>query len=80
MFAWPAILILVVNSDVVVFEVTGELGGALVLEQALESPPRRIARLLAAALGHVEVFDDLIEIHVGIADYRLVWLLVFELI
>src|ERR1700757_1926460 len=52
----------------VVLEVAGELGGALVLEQTLEAPPRGIAGLLAATLGKVEVLDDLVEIDVTVAN------------
>src|ERR1700730_4471756 len=70
--------VFVIHADVVVFEVAGELGGALVFEQPLEPAPRGIAGLLTPALGHVEVLDDLIEIHIGISDHRLISLFVFE--
>ena len=53
------LLVLVVYADVVVLEVAGELGRALVLEQPLEAAPRGIADLLTPALGHVELFVDL---------------------
>ena len=48
-----------VSLDVVVVEVADELGGALLLEQPLEAAPGRIAQLLAAALGNIQVLDDL---------------------
>jgi hypothetical protein len=66
--------------DLVVLKIAGELRGVLFLEQPLEAAPRRIARLLATALGEVEVLDDLVEIDVPVLDDRLVGLFVLELV
>src|SRR5215831_16462479 len=66
--------------DLVVLEIAGELRGVLFLEQPLEAPPRRIARLLSTPLGEVEVLDDLVEIDVPVLDDRLVGLFVLELV
>jgi hypothetical protein len=71
---------LTVLAYLVVLEVAGELGGALVLEQTLEAPPRGIAGLLAATLGEVEVLDDLVEIDVTVADDGFVGFLVLEFV
>src|ERR1700728_858154 len=56
-----------VIADFVVLEIAGQLGGVLVLEQPLEAPPRRVAGLLAAALGEVEVLVDLVQVDVTVA-------------
>ncbi len=66
--------------DVVVLEVAGELGSALVLEQSLEATPRGIADLLTPTLGHVELFGDLVEVDIGIANERLVGFLFLEFV
>ena len=69
-----------VGADVVVIEVARELGHALVFDDALESAPRGIAKLLAPALGKVQFLVDLIEVDVrAVADGRLVFLF-FELV
>ena len=73
-------VVLVIEADVVVFEVARELGGSLVLEQALEPPPGGVAGLLTAALGQVQVFDHLVEIDVRIANDGLVCLFVLEFV
>src|SRR6516162_5281560 len=54
--------------DLVVLEIAGQLRGVLFLEQPLEAPPRRIARLLPTPLGEIQVLDDLIEIDVAVLD------------
>ena len=72
--------VLVVEANVVIFEVAGEFGRALILEQPLESAPRGIAHLLTSTLGHVELFGDLVEVNVGIADEWLVGLLFLEFV
>ena len=71
---------LAVRADLVILEVAGELGGALLLEQPLEAPPRGIAGLLAAALGEVEVLDDLVEINVTVADDGFVGLFLLKFV
>src|SRR5882757_5210997 len=74
------LFVLVIQANVVVLEVTGELGGALVLEQPLESAPRGIAHLLTSTFGHVELFGDLVEVNIGISDERLVGFLFLEFV
>ena len=69
-----------VDPDLVVLEVAGEFGGVLVLEQPLEAPPGGVARLLAAALGEIEVLDDLIQVDVPVADDRFVGFFVLEFV
>src|SRR5262249_13176977 len=71
-------LIIPVNPNVVVVEVAGQLGGALVLEHALEAAPRRLARALATALRQVQVLVDLIQVDVRFLDFGLIGLVVFE--
>src|SRR6516162_1157311 len=66
--------------DLVVLEIAGELRGVLFLEQPLEAPPRRIARLLPTPLGEVKILDDLVEIDVPVLGNRLVGLFVFEFV
>src|SRR6185437_7901850 len=73
-------LVLAITADVVVLEVAGEIGGALLLEQSLEAAPSGIAGALAAPLGQVQVFDDLIEIDVAFLYDRLVVLFIFEFV
>jgi len=72
--------VLVVEANVVVLEVTGKLGRALILEQPLEPAPRGIAHLLTSTLGHVELFGDLVQVNVGIADEWLVGFLFLEFV
>ena len=67
-------------ADLVILEVAGELCGVLFLQQTLEAPPRRISRLLATALGEIEILDDLIEIDVPVLDDRLVGFFVLEFV
>ena len=69
---------LTLDADLVILEVAGELGGVLLLEQPLETPPGGIAGLLAASLGEIEVLDDLIQVHVPVADDRFVGFFVLE--
>src|SRR6185437_5160862 len=73
-------VVIVPDADVVILEVAGELGRALLLEPALEATPRRVASALPAALGEVQVLDDLIEIDVAFFDGRLVVVFAFELV
>src|ERR1700731_1441171 len=61
-----------VVADLVVLEIAGKLGGVLLLEQPLEPAPRRIPGFLAAALGEVQVLDDLVEVDVAVLNDRLV--------
>ena len=70
----------VVATDLVVLEIAGEFGGALLLEQPLEPAPRRVAHLLAATLGEIQVFNDLIEIDVAVLGDGLIGLFVFEIV
>jgi hypothetical protein len=51
--------------DVVVVEIAGQLGGVLVLDQALEFAPGRVTQLLAALLGGVQIFRETIEVHLA---------------
>src|SRR5579863_958416 len=67
-------------ADLVVLEIAGELGGVLLLEQPLEPAPRRVAASLPAALGEIEVLDDLVEIDVAVFHDRLVGLLVLDFV
>src|SRR5438128_4002724 len=73
------VLATAVVADVVVVEVAGQLGHALLFDDALEPAPRGIAELLAPALGQVQFLVDLIEVDIrAIADGRVVFLF-FEL-
>ena len=74
------LLILVVEANVVILKVTGKLGRALILEQSLESAPGGIAHLLTSTFGHVELFGDLVQVNVGIADEGLVGFLFLEFV
>ena len=56
----------VVATDLVVLEIAGEFGGALLLEQPLEPAPRRVAHLLTAPFGEIQVLNDLIEVDVAL--------------
>src|SRR5205807_4046599 len=70
----------VVAADLVVLEIAGELGGALLLEQPLEPAPRRVAHLLTAPFGEIQVLNDLIEVDVALLGHGLIGLFVFEFV
>ncbi len=71
----------VTATDVVIVEVAGELGGALVLEQPLETAPGRIALRLAAATARlVEIADHAVHVDVVTGLEDLLGLFVVEFV